>query len=70
MLLSNGEEYRVVLGDCVTTIAALPPQCFDLSVYSPPFPAIFSYTSNPEDIGNTEDLRSEVRLHFSFFSAR
>jgi DNA modification methylase len=67
MLLSNGEEYRVVLGDCVTTIAALPPQCFDLSVYSPPFPAIFSYTSNPEDIGNTEDLRSEVRLHFSFF---
>jgi DNA modification methylase len=67
MLLSDSEEYRVVLGDCVTTMASLPAQCMDASFYSPPFPAIFSYTSKPEDIGNTEDLRSEVRLHFSFF---
>lgn len=54
-------------GDCIPHMADLPEACFDFSVFSPPFPALFSYTSLPEDIGNSEELRGEAKLHLSFF---
>jgi hypothetical protein len=31
------------------------------------FPSIFSYTSLPEDVGNSDDLGGEAKLHLSFF---
>jgi hypothetical protein len=36
-------------------------------VFSPPFPSLYAYTSEVTDIGNSEDLGSEVKLHLSFF---
>jgi DNA modification methylase len=47
----------------------MPPQCVDFSVFSPPFPSLFAYTSKPEDIGNSEDLRGEAKIHLSYFYA-
>lgn len=67
MLLSPGEEYRVHLGDCVEHMAAMPPASVDFAVYSPPFPALYAYTSEAADIGNSEDLDTEARLHLLFF---
>jgi hypothetical protein len=63
----NGENFHVNLGDCIPWMASLPPACVDFSVYSPPFPSLFSYTSESSDIGNSEDLRGEAKLHFHFF---
>jgi DNA modification methylase len=54
-------------GDCIEHMADMPAACVDMSVFSPPFPALYSYTNKPEDIGNSDDLRGETKLHLSFF---
>lgn len=66
-LLSPSEDYRVVLADCITHMATMPPASVDMSVFSPPFPALYAYTSEAADIGNSEDLKGETKLHLSFF---
>jgi hypothetical protein len=48
-------------------MAELPDAVFDLSVFSPPFPQLYAYTSMSEDIGNSEDLKGEAKLHLGFF---
>lgn len=66
-LLSDGESFAVHFGDCIPHMAEMPPQSVDFSVFSPPFPSLFAYTSSPADIGNSEDLRTEAKLHLGFF---
>jgi DNA modification methylase len=41
---------------------------FDLSVFSPPFADLYSYTNKHEDIGNCNSLDDEFELHFMFFA--
>jgi hypothetical protein len=48
---------------------AMPAASVDFSVFSPPFPSLFSYTSKAEDIGNSENLRGEAKLHLGWFYA-
>ena len=67
MLLSNGEQYRVVQEDCIEHMATMPEACVDFSIFSPPFPSLYAYTSQAEDIGNSESFRGEAKLHLSFF---
>lgn len=66
-LLNDGQEYHLHLGDCITHMADMPAQSVDFSVFSPPFPSLYAYTSEASDIGNSEDLRGEAKLHLSFF---
>lgn len=67
-LLPNGQEYHLHAGDCIIHMAeVMPPQCVDFAVFSTPFPSLYAYTSLPEDIGNSEDLKGETQLHLSFF---
>jgi len=63
----NGNEYHVHLGDCIEHMAELPDACFSSAVFSPPFPSLFSYSSEAGDIGNSEDLRGEAKIHLAFF---
>lgn len=67
MLLKSDEQYRIHFGDCITHMADMPAQSVDFSVFSPPFPSLYAYTSSPSDIGNSEDLKGEAKLHLSFF---
>lgn len=68
MLLSSDEKYKVLLGDSIVKMVEdMPQDSVDMSVYSPPFPSLFSYSSESADLGNSEDLRGEAKLHFSFF---
>jgi DNA modification methylase len=66
-LLSDGQRYHVHRGDCIPHMAEMPAASVDFSVFSPPFPALYAYTSSESDIGNSEDLRGEAKLHLSFF---
>lgn len=69
-LLSDGQQYAVHQGDCIPhMLEAMPPASVDFSVFSPPFPSLFAYTSRAEDIGNSEDLRGEAKLHLGWFYA-
>ena len=67
MLLKPEETFRIYHGDCITHMADMPPQSVDMSVFSPPFPALYAYTSSAADIGNSEDLDHEAKLHLGFF---
>ena len=70
MLLPDNEKYAIHHGDCIPhMLEEMPPQSVDFSVFSPPFPSLFAYTSKPEDIGNSEDLRGEAKIHLSYFYA-
>jgi len=60
-------DYELIHGDCIEHMATLPEACFDMAVFSPPFPSLYAYTSSEADIGNSEDLRGEAKLHLSFF---
>ena len=67
-MLPNGSEYQLHFGDCIPHMAEeMPAQCVDFAVFSPPFPSLYAYTSKAEDIGNSEDLQGEAKLHLSFF---
>lgn len=60
-------KWHIHAGDCITHMAELPPESFDLAVFSPPFPSLYAYTSEACDIGNSEKLNGDARLHLSFF---
>ena len=60
-------EYAIHHGDCIPFMAEMPEASVDLCVYSPPFPQVFAYGNSENDIGNSEDLAGEARLHFSYF---
>ncbi len=63
----DGELWKLHHGDCIEHMAEMPEQSMDCSVFSPPFPSLFSYTSEQCDLGNCEDLKGEVKIHFSYF---
>lgn len=63
-------DYAVHLGDCIPHMAEMPAASVDFSVFSPPFPALYAYTSSQADIGNSEDLGGDAKLHLSFFYAQ
>jgi hypothetical protein len=45
----------------------MPAHSVDFAVFSPPFPSLYAYTSQPCDIGNSENLKSEAKIHLGFF---
>lgn len=67
MLLNENENWRIHEGDCIPHMAEMPSASVDFSVFSPPFPSLFSYTSEACDIGNSESVRTESKLHLGFF---
>jgi DNA modification methylase len=67
MLLRDDEQYLIHHGDCILHMAEMPEDSVDFSVFSPPFPSLFAYTSSPADVGNSDDLRGEAKIHLGFF---
>lgn len=66
-MLLGDKNWHVHAGDCIEHMATMPESSIDMAVFSPPFPALYSYTNKPEDIGNSDDLKGETKLHLSFF---
>lgn len=67
-MLPDDKPYAVHLGDCIPhMLEVMTPASIDFSVFSPPFPSLFAYTSKAEDIGNSEDMRGEAKLHLAYF---
>jgi len=64
----NHDEWTLHEGDCIPhMLQDMEPDSVDMSVFSPPFPSLYAYTSEACDIGNSEDLRTEAKLHLSWF---
>jgi len=68
MLLRDDEQWRLVQKDCILHMPEMPAQSVDFAVFSPPFPALFAYTDQANDIGNSEDFKGDAKLHLRFFA--
>lgn len=49
---AEGRGWQMMLGDCVERLAELPDEMFGLSVFSPPFASLYTYSDSPYDMGN------------------
>jgi hypothetical protein len=49
---SNGVNWRLLLGDCVTRSRELADNSIHFSIYSPPFKGLYIYSDNIADMGN------------------
>jgi DNA modification methylase len=46
------DDYAIYNADCMEVISQMPKNSIDMSVYSPPFAALFTYSSDPRDFSN------------------
>ena len=61
----KNEWYQIKRGDCVQLIPEIPNESIGLSVFSPPFADLYTYSSHVEDMGNSKDYQ-EFLLQFGF----
>lgn len=62
---TRGEGWHVMLGDSVERVRELADDSVDLSVFSPPFMSLFTYSPSERDIGNARD-GDEFWSHFGY----
>jgi len=64
-LEENNEWYKIKRGDCVQLISSIDDESIGLSVFSPPFAELYTYSSHVEDMGNSKDY-NEFLIQFSY----
>lgn len=67
----RGGHYTLVNDDCIAHMMEMDESSMDLAVFSPPFASLFTYSSEPEDMGNcSEHAAHEFAEHFHHFAAQ
>ena len=61
----EGECWRVTQGDAVEVLPTIQAATVDLSIFSPPFLSLYTYTASGRDIGNCR-TDEEFLAHFGF----
>ncbi len=62
---AHGENWTMMLGDSCERMAEIPDESVDLSVYSPPFASLFTYSPSERDLGNSAS-RAEFIEHYGY----
>lgn len=62
---ARGDNWRLMLGDSCERMAEIDDETVDLSVYSPPFASLFTYSPSVRDLGNSA-TRTEFIEHYGF----
>src|SRR5699024_2458250 len=62
---AHGESWSLYLGDSCERLAELPDDSVDLSICSPPFASLFTYSPSIRDLGNSS-TRAEFVEHYKF----
>lgn len=62
---AEGANWTMWLGDSCERMAEIPDESVGLSVYSPPFASLFTYSPSPRDLGNSAS-RGEFFEHYGF----
>jgi len=63
-----GQNWRFMLGDAAERTAELDPESVHLSIYSPPFQSLYTYSNSPRDMGNSLD-REDFFAQYAFIIA-
>lgn len=50
---AEGEHWQMLMGDCVERLKEFGDGTFGLSVFSPPFASLYTYSDSPRDMGNS-----------------
>jgi DNA modification methylase len=64
----SGEGWTVFHGDCVRVAKTIPDHSVGFSVFSPPFADLFTYSNDPQDMGNCASME-EFMVHFDHLIA-
>lgn len=59
----EGDGWTVFHGDCVRVAKEIEDHSIDFSVFSPPFADLFTYSNDPQDMGNCDGLE-DFTAHF------
>jgi DNA modification methylase len=59
------DTWRLMLGDSCERLGELADESVDLSIYSPPFASLYTYSPSARDIGNCRNL-DEFVAHYRF----
>lgn len=62
---AHGADWTLHLGDSCEILPTLPAETADLSVHSPPFDSLFTYSPSMRDLGNSSS-REEFLQHYGF----
>lgn len=60
-----GEGWTMMLGDCVERIKEIESDSVGLSVFSPPFASLYTYSNSERDMGNSK-TDEEFADHFAY----
>lgn len=61
----KNEWYEIKRGDCVPLIKDVPDESIGLSIFSPPFPSLYTYSSHIQDMGNSKNHK-EFLVQFGY----
>jgi hypothetical protein len=61
----EGANWRCLLGDSCERMSELETESVDLSIHSPPFDSLFTYSPSVRDLGNSA-TREEFLTHYSY----
>lgn len=61
----TGEGWTMMLGDCVERIKEIESDSIGLSVFSPPFASLYTYSNSERDMGNSK-TDEEFADHFKY----
>lgn len=62
---ARGDNWHLMLGDSCERLAEIPDESVDLSVCSPPFDSLFTYSPSLRDLGNSAN-RGEFLDHYRY----
>jgi DNA modification methylase len=62
---ASGDGWRLMLGDSCERLGELTTDSIDLSVYSPPFADLFTYSASDRDLGNSRGS-AQFFKHYAF----
>lgn len=62
---ATGNGWRLLLGDACERLADINDDSVDLSICSPPFASLFTYSPSPRDLGNSRD-REQFLAHYAY----
>src|SRR2546430_2471496 len=62
---ANGPNWHIWNGDCVDVMRSIPDESIDMSVFSPPYLSLYTYSNSDRDMGNSATDEDFYR-HFGF----
>jgi DNA modification methylase/superfamily II DNA or RNA helicase len=61
----EGPDWNLEQGDCIEVMKEMPDDSIDLSVFSPPFASLYTYSASEHDLGNSKN-HDEFFQHFGY----